>query len=87
MEESDQALPDASAILENFFALLMNGIPDNINNRLAAIWAAANLTDHRNPNAIEVAIKYNRENPNGDQITIPYVADEGLVDDAVNDIF
>jgi urocanate hydratase len=41
----------------------------------------------RNPNAMEVAMNYNQKNPNGDQITIPYVADEGLIEDAVNDIF
>ncbi len=30
----------------------------------------------RNPNAMEVAVAYNRENGNGDQITIPSQATE-----------
>jgi urocanate hydratase len=37
----------------------------------------------RNPNAIQVAEAYNRENPNGDQITIPFLADEEMVRRAV----
>jgi len=37
----------------------------------------------RNPNAIAVADRYNQENANGDHITIPYLADAGLVDAAV----
>lgn len=37
----------------------------------------------RNPNAMEVAMTYNQENSNGDQITIPYLADEDQVADAV----
>lgn len=41
----------------------------------------------RNPNAMEVAVAYNKENHNGDQITIPYVADDSLVETAVKDIF
>lgn len=41
----------------------------------------------RNPNAMEVAMAYNRENPNGDQVTIPYVADEALVSQAVSAMF
>lgn len=41
----------------------------------------------RNPNAMEVAAAYNQENTNGDQITLPYLADENLVNDAVAAIF
>jgi urocanate hydratase len=41
----------------------------------------------RNPNAMTVAVDYNRENAGGDQITIPYLADEGLVADAVDALF
>ncbi|MCG8566106.1 MAG: urocanate hydratase, partial [Desulfobacterales bacterium] len=33
-----------------------------------------------NPNAREVAIDYNKENPNGDQITVPHLADEDLIE-------
>ena len=41
----------------------------------------------RNPNAMEVAMAYNRDNPNGDQVTIPYVADEALISQAVSKMF
>ena len=41
----------------------------------------------RNPNAMEVAVSYNRENPNGDQVTIPYTADEADVREAVDRVF
>ena len=41
----------------------------------------------KNPNAMEVAAAHNQENMNGDQITLPYVADEKLVNDAVERIF
>ncbi|MGA6924161.1 MAG: urocanate hydratase, partial [Desulfosarcina sp.] len=41
----------------------------------------------RNPNAMEVAAVYNRDNDNGDQITIPFVADEAAVDAAVDQLF
>lgn len=41
----------------------------------------------RNPNAMGVAADYNRENANGDQITIPYLPDEGLVTAAVDRLF
>ncbi len=37
----------------------------------------------RNPNAMKVAEAYNRENSNGDQITLPYMADEEMVRRAV----
>jgi urocanate hydratase len=41
----------------------------------------------RNPNAMDVAAAYNRDNDNGDQITIPFVADGGTVDAAVARLF
>lgn len=41
----------------------------------------------RNANAMEVAMAYNRENPNGDQITIPYLADREMVSKAIDDLF
>jgi len=41
----------------------------------------------RNPNAIEVALRYNQENENGDQITLPYVADDSLLKQAVDEVF
>ncbi len=41
----------------------------------------------RNPNAMEVAMEYNRTNDNGDQITLPYLSKENLVEDAVNAMF
>ncbi|MFH1135131.1 MAG: urocanate hydratase [Pseudomonadota bacterium] len=41
----------------------------------------------RNPNAMEVAAAYNRENSNGDQITIPFLTEEGLVEQAAAALF
>ena len=41
----------------------------------------------RNANAMEVAMAYNRENDNGDQITIPFPTDEKRVTEAVADLF
>ena len=41
----------------------------------------------RNPNAMEVAVEYNRHNENGDQITVPYLADETRVNAAVSELF
>ena len=41
----------------------------------------------RNPNAMQVAAAYNRENDNGDQITLPFVADDDSVQAAVDRIF
>ncbi len=41
----------------------------------------------RNPNAMEVAIEYNQENENGDQITIPFLVDDAVVEGAVEDLF
>jgi urocanate hydratase len=41
----------------------------------------------RNPNAMEVAMAYNNENNNGDQITIPFQADEKQVVKAVDALF
>ncbi len=41
----------------------------------------------RNPNAMETALTYNKKNNNGDQLTIPFVADDALIDSAVAAIF
>ncbi len=41
----------------------------------------------RNPNAMEVAMEYNKNNMNGDQITIPFQADQSLVDRATEELF
>jgi urocanate hydratase len=41
----------------------------------------------RNTNAMEVAMAYNHDNSNGDQITIPFRADEGSVAQAVAAMF
>jgi urocanate hydratase len=41
----------------------------------------------RNPNAMGVAAAYNRDNDNGDQLTIPFLADDDIVSAAVNRLF
>ena len=41
----------------------------------------------RNPNAMEVAVEYNQENENGDQITIPYIVEDSSVEGAVEELF
>lgn len=41
----------------------------------------------RNPNAMEVAVAYNRQNSRGDHLTIPFLADEQRVSDAVAAMF
>lgn len=41
----------------------------------------------RNPNAMEVALRYNQENENGDHISLPYLADESLVSQVVEAFF
>lgn len=41
----------------------------------------------RNPNAMEVSAEYNKENENGDQITIPYVVEDNIVEKAVKALF
>ena len=41
----------------------------------------------RNPNAMEVAMAYNSDNDNGDQITIPFQTDENRVAEAVAVMF
>ena len=40
-----------------------------------------------NPNAREVALAYNLENPNGDQITVPHLADDTAIAAAVGKLF
>ncbi|WP_319521638.1 urocanate hydratase [uncultured Desulfosarcina sp.] len=41
----------------------------------------------RNPNAMAVAAAYNQENDNGDQITLPFIADDEAVAAAVDGVF
>jgi len=41
----------------------------------------------RNPNAMEVAVAYNKENTNGDQITIPFMVNESSIETAVEALF
>jgi urocanate hydratase len=41
----------------------------------------------RNSNAMEVAVEYNRENDNGDQITIPFIVEDRAVEGAVEELF
>ncbi|OQY01635.1 MAG: urocanate hydratase [Desulfobacteraceae bacterium 4572_123] len=41
----------------------------------------------RNPNAMEVAVDYNQNNDNEDQITIPFRADDVIVKKAVKNLF
>ena len=40
-----------------------------------------------NENAIEVAVAYNEQNPNGDQVTVPYLSDELAITKAVDPLF
>ncbi|MCG8618879.1 MAG: urocanate hydratase, partial [Desulfobacterales bacterium] len=74
------------------FGLVLDGSEqvDNII-RSAMLWDVMGGVARRNwagnPNAREVAVAYNRENPNGDQITVPHLADDGLVDGAVSQVF
>jgi urocanate hydratase len=59
--------------------------------RSAVLWdvmgGVARRNWARNPNAMEVAMKYNETNENDDQVTIPYLADETLVEAAISKIF
>jgi urocanate hydratase len=41
----------------------------------------------RNPNAMAVAMAYNQQNDNGDQITIPFLCDEGQIAKTVDAFF
>jgi urocanate hydratase len=41
----------------------------------------------RNENAMQVAEAYNLENNSGDQITMPYQAEESLLDEALSELF
>lgn len=70
------------------FGLVLDGsreVDDII--RSAMLWDVMGGVARRNwagnPNAKEVAMAYNRENSNGDQITIPHLADETLIQKAI----
>jgi len=74
------------------FGLVLDGskrVDDTI--RSAMLWdvmgGVARRNWGRNPNAMAVSAEYNRENPNGDQITIPYLADQTQVNQAVAELF
>ncbi len=74
------------------FGLVLDGSPrvDGII-RSSLLWdvmgGVARRNWARNPNAMDVAMAYNRDNPNGDQITIPYLADETAISQAVDRLF
>ncbi len=74
------------------FGLVLDG-SDQVDDiiRSAMLWdvmgGVARRNWGRNPNAMEVAAAYNQDNPDGDQITIPYLADEAEVKAAVEKIF
>ncbi len=59
--------------------------------RSAMLWDVMGGVARRNwagnPNAREVAVAYNAQNPNGDQITIPHLADDAKVEQAVAKLF
>ncbi|BBO90442.1 urocanate hydratase [Desulfosarcina ovata] len=67
------------------FGLVLDGsaLVDDII-RSAMLWDVMGGVARRNwagnPNAREVAMAYNRENPNGDQITVPHLADDALIE-------
>ncbi|RLC27270.1 MAG: urocanate hydratase, partial [Deltaproteobacteria bacterium] len=41
----------------------------------------------RNANAMDVAMAYNRDNDNGDQITIPYLTDDTKISESLDRLF
>ncbi len=74
------------------YGLVLDGSPrvDEII-RSSVLWdvmgGVARRNWARNPNAMDVAMAHNRENPNGDQITIPFLPDEAEIDKAVDTLF
>ena len=56
--------------------------------RSAVLWdvmgGVARRSWARNANAMEVAMAYNRDNDNGDQITIPYLIDDTKISDSLD---
>ncbi|MEH0020669.1 MAG: urocanate hydratase [Desulfobacter sp.] len=74
------------------FGLVLDGsrqVDDII--RSAMLWDVMGGVARRNwagnPNAREVAVAYNNDNPNGDRITVPHLADDERVDKAVKRLF
>ena len=70
------------------FGLVLDGSPQvDAIIRSAITWdvmgGVARRNWARNPNAMAVAAEFNRDNQNGDYITLPHVADDKLVDDVV----
>ncbi|MBF0573566.1 MAG: urocanate hydratase [Desulfamplus sp.] len=74
------------------FGLVLDG-SDRVDNiiRSAMSWdvmgGVARRNWARNKNAMEVAISYNIENRNGDQVTIPFLPDEKLIDKSIAIMF
>jgi urocanate hydratase len=74
------------------FGLVLDG-SDQVDSiiRSAMTWdvmgGVARRNWSRNNNAMETAACYNRENTNGDQITIPFQVEDSLVDDSMSDLF
>ncbi len=74
------------------YGLVLDGSPqvDTII-RSAILWdvmgGVARRCWARNPNAMQVAMAYNQENSNGDQITVPFLADPQKIDQAVDTFF
>lgn len=74
------------------FGLVLDG-SDKVDNiiRSAMSWdvmgGVARRNWARNPNAMEVAMAHNKDNHNGDQVTIPFLPDESLIAKAVLHIF
>jgi urocanate hydratase len=74
------------------FGLVLDGSPavDGII-RSAMAWdvmgGVARRSWARNANAMEVAAAHNRQNKSGEQITLPFIADDAIIQEAVADIF
>lgn len=74
------------------FGLVLDG-SDKVDNiiRSAMSWdvmgGVARRNWARNPNAMEVAMAHNKDNHNGDQVTVPFLPDESLIEKAVLHIF
>ena len=74
------------------FGLVLDGshqVDDII--RKAMLWdvmgGVARRNWSRNPNAMKVAAEYNKENSRGDQITLPFITDDHLVNEEVHKYF
>jgi len=74
------------------FGLVLDG-SDQVDSiiRSAMTWdvmgGVARRNWSRNKNAMETAASYNRENSNGDQITVPFQVEDSLVAASISDLF